>query len=142
MPTSHTGNAPFHSRSGSVGATRWKVSPGGNILSAYVLDMKFQPYLPQRWYLLALSKAGSLHTVRVHGAGDGEECSLDSADIEWVLAGTPVLTGEVPVQDATEAVRRFDRIVGNVMHNVLSMAEGTQAFWERLAKAGDTTPLR
>ena len=133
-----TADTPFHSHAGGVGSTRWSLSLQPDVPRAYVLDMSFQPYLPQRWYLMALVHANGVYAFKVWSLHSEAACSLDPADYEAVLASAPVLEVACNTTDAAEVVERFERVVSNVMHNRLTPLPGVAFIWNRFATTDGT----
>ena len=134
----NTDDTMFHSHAGGVGSTRWSMVFPEGVARAYVLDMSFQPYLSQRWFLLALVNTNGVYTFKVWGLHSEAQCSLDPADYAAVLLSEPVIEKECTTTEEAEAVERFERVVSNVMHNRLTPLPAVAFIWERFATTDGT----
>lgn len=134
MPVKHTGNTPFHSKATQIGSSRWQFSKPPVVPRGYILDMSFQPYLPHRWYAVALVYQGGAYSFRAYGAGSGADCSLDDVDVQAVIAAGPETNVALLTTDEAEALTRFERLIGHIMHNLITIGGGNEVYWQRIAQ--------
>lgn len=133
MATKHTGNMPFHSRSNSIGSSRWQFTKPPVVPRGYILDLGFKQHLPNRWYAVVLVYQGSEYSLRVYGAGNDADCSLDDVDLQAVISAGPIINEVMNVSDEATALERLERGVAFVMHNLLDPVTEVAFIWRRIA---------
>ena len=136
MPVKHTGNTEFHSKSNSLGSTRWQVSLPPLVPRAYALKAAHMPHLSSLWWLVGVVKVGSDYHLRIYPAGNDADLSLDAADLQAILAGGPTVDVVYPVGTSEdETVWRLERGVANFMHGLLDPLPGVAHVWQQIANA-------
>ena len=133
MAVKHTGNTQFHSRSNSIGSSKWQFTRPPLVPRAYILNMSFMPHLPHKWYAIGLVFTGGKYYLRAYGAGSDADCSLDDVDIQAVLAAGPIFNIEMPGVTEAVALERMERGVSNVMHNLLEPTAAVLGLWTKIA---------
>jgi len=129
-----TANTTFYSKSTSIGSMRWRFELPPEIPRGYLLDMSFQPHLPARWYTVALQLVNGLWQFRVNMLGSANEVSLEESDLQVMVLGVvPIMLVPLDVTDPEVAMERFERVVANLMHNLLEPTTVVAKFWQRFA---------
>jgi hypothetical protein len=137
-----TNDTPFFSKSTRIGSSRWLIPtlPGLPLVKkGYVLDLGFMQGLPYRFYVVTLSKdpgpPTSGYTISAYSLGARSDTSgtLVPAELAQAVQQPPTVTCTLIAATDVEAITRFERVVSNIMHNLIEPTAKVQSFWQRIA---------
>lgn len=137
-----TGTETFFSKSTQIGSTRWQFALPPLAPRGYLLDMSFQRHLPSRWYSVALVNQGGAFSFAIHTHGADADASLEEADLQAILQTAPVFSVPLNTSDEALAIERLERVVSNVMHNLLEPSLPVAMIWARFATTDGTNAYR
>jgi hypothetical protein len=132
-----TDNTPVYSSSAKIGSRRWLAGAlvgSAGVQRAYLLDMKYQSGVPQRWCLITLVEATpGAYEFQVRWVHSEDAASLEGDVLAAVHAAPPSMSVSLGGVGHPVAIERFERVVSNVMHNLLTPLPAVDFIWQRFA---------